>query len=466
MSSASSVSPANGTASASTSTGSGSGLPCFNGCGREANPKMSCPICLKNGNTDAQFCGQDCFRDNYKSHHQKFHVKADTTGYQFPPGTHDPFANHSKHKYTGPLRAVYPDVKVPRREVPDHIEKPDYAISVQGFSMSEYMARKREKEGKRLNAQEIEGMRKACKLAREVLDIAAAAIRPGITTLEIDEIVHAEAIKRNSYPSPLNYHKFPRSVCTSINEVICHGIPDARPLEDGDIVNLDVTIYHGGFHADLNGTYPVGPSVSAENLSLITCARECLDESIRACRPGFAYQDVGAIIENVCKKYGFSTNRTFVGHGINQEFHPLPDVPHYAHNKAPGRMQVGQTFTIEPMICVGNQKDVHWPDNWTAATVDGKPSAQFEETLLITPDGVEVLTAAPGWRLPEKQGATSFGLTRAPASEGAATGAGASKNKKKKKATKRAKTGHEEEGAKGDEGAEPAAPTAEASMQE
>ncbi|GAA5920432.1 hypothetical protein JCM6882_006390, partial [Rhodosporidiobolus microsporus] len=377
-----------------------------------------------------------------KAHHGKYHVKPVVKGYEFPPSTHDPWAPATKQKYTGPLRAVYPNVKVPRREVPEHIKKPDYAISVQGFSMSEYMARKREKEGKRLNAQEIEGMRKACKLGREVLDIAAAAIRPGITTLEIDAIVHEETIKRDSYPSPLNYHKFPRSVCTSINEVICHGIPDARPLEDGDIINLDVSIYHGGFHADLNATYPVGPSVTPQNLSLIACARECLDESIRACRPGFAYQDVGAIIEQVCKRYGFSTNRTFVGHGVNQEFHPLPDIPHYAHNRAPGRMQVGQTFTIEPMICVGDQQDVHWVDNWTAATRDGKPSAQFEETLLITPTGVEVLTAAPGWRLPEKGGVASSaanGETRTPA-EGAAGGAGEAERKKKKKKAKKAKT--------------------------
>ncbi|GAA5918200.1 hypothetical protein JCM6882_005148 [Rhodosporidiobolus microsporus] len=435
-----------------------SGLKCFNGCGRPADRKLTCPKCQAKGIDDAQFCSSECFRTNYQAHHQKFHVKVDSSGYVFPEGTHDPFHTPTALRqfpgftYTGPLRAVYPDTAVPRREIPASIKKPDYATNAEGVSYSERVANRMERVGKILDAKEIEGMRKVCKLAREVLDIAAAAVRPGITTLEIDAIVHDECIKRDSYPSPLNYHMFPRSVCTSLNEVICHGIPDARPLVDGDIINLDVTLYHGGFHGDINGTYPVGPSVSAENLSLIACARECLDESIRLCKPGFAYQDLGKAIEEISTRYGFSTNRTYCGHGINQLFHCMPNVPHYAGNRASGRMQVGQTFTIEPMICVGDQKEVHWPDNWTATTKDGKPSAQFEETLLITPDGVEVLTAAPGWRLPEKNG--SLGAAAAAAGAGAngeaaaAAGKGKSKNKKKKKKAK--KTGAAAAGAEGE----------------
>ncbi|GEM11708.1 methionyl aminopeptidase [Rhodotorula toruloides] len=419
----------------------GSGRMCSNGCGKEAG-NLECPKCQSLKISGSFFCGQRCFALNYPKHNAKFHkpAPAATPKYDFPEGTKDGF--DGKFKYTGKLRAVMPVEPVPKRQVPDHIPRPDYANrsedlesipqrwSVDGDSPSEASGRM-ERQGKVLNAEEIEGMRKVCKLAREVLDIAAAAIRPGITTLELDAIVHEECIKRDSYPSPLNYHRFPRSVCTSVNEVICHGIPDARPLEDGDIINLDVTLYHGGFHGDLNATYPVGSSVSQENLDLMTCSREALDEAIRMCKPGTQYQDVGKVIEGIVSKKGFQTNKTYVGHGINQLFHCAPNVPvscafrpsfqpclpilgemgsqrsyivqHYAGNRASGTMRAGQTFTIEPMICAGVQKEKHWPDDWTAVTTDGKASAQFEETLLITPTGVEVLTAAPGWTLPEKK---------------------------------------------------------------
>lgn len=143
-----------------------------------------------------------------------------------------------------------------------------------------------------------------------MLDIAAAAIKPGVTTLEIDEIVHNECLKRDSYPSPLGYHHFPRSVCTSVNEVICHGIPDARPLRDGDIVNLDVTLFHNGFHGDLNATYCVGDSVSEEHKALIKAARRSLDNAIRLCKPGFLFRDLGHVIEKTAKEAGFSVNHT------------------------------------------------------------------------------------------------------------------------------------------------------------
>lgn len=164
-------------------------------------------------------------------------------------------------------------------------------------------------------------------LGREVLDLAASAITPGITTLELDEIVHNACVERGAYPSPLGYHLFPRSVCTSINEVICHGIPDARPLRDGDILNLDVTLYYGGFHGDLNATYPVGTTVSPQNLALIAAARSCLDEAIRVCKPGYLYRDLGEIIQDTARKAGFSVNQTYCGHGINQQFHCAPNVP-------------------------------------------------------------------------------------------------------------------------------------------
>ncbi|GAA5926677.1 hypothetical protein JCM10213_002421 [Rhodosporidiobolus nylandii] len=407
-------------ASLSISSGAGAKGPlCMNGCGKPANPKLKCPVCLKNGVKNAEFCTPECFRENYKEHNRKMHVDAPPAPVaNLPEGTYDPWSDParlkatttkrhsepppSEFKYTGSLRAVYPLEDLPRREVPGHIPRPDYANNAQGSSATEQAARL-QTQGKQLSAEEIEGMRKVCRLAREVLDIAAAALRPGITTLEIDEIVHAECVKRDSYPSPLGYYKFPRSVCTSINEVICHGIPDARPLEDGDIVNLDVTLFHGGFHGDLNGTYAVGSSVPQQSLDLIACARECLDEAIRVCKPGFEYKELGGLIEAISLARGFTTNKTYCGHGINQLFHCAPNVPHYAGNRAPGTMKAGQTFTIEPMICVGKQDETHWPDNWTAVTVDGKHSAQFEETLLVTETGVEVLTAAPGWQLPDKK---------------------------------------------------------------
>ncbi|GAA6037043.1 hypothetical protein JCM8097_005522 [Rhodosporidiobolus ruineniae] len=347
------------------------------------------------------------------------HVAPEGKTQVFPEGTHDPWSGIRGFTYTGSLRAVYPESMPPKRVVPAHIGRPDYADNVKGESFGEKAERKRQSislqmaqrkgqplnkvlMGKQLTEEEQAGMRKVSILAREVLEIAAAALRPGITTLELDELVHNECVKRNAYPSPLNYSRFPRSVCTSINEVICHGIPDARQLEDGDIINLDVTLFHGGFHADLNATYPVG-TVAQENLDVIACSRECLDEAIRICKPGVEFREVGAVIEAVSDKWGFKTNKTFVGHGVNQLFHPPPDIPHYRTTSFPGRMHVGQAFTIEPMICVGNAHDVHWPDNWTAATKDGKPSAQFEETLLITENGVEVLTAAPSWSLPPKR---------------------------------------------------------------
>ncbi|ORY79728.1 peptidase M24, structural domain-containing protein [Leucosporidium creatinivorum] len=383
-----------------------SGMLCLNGCGKASNRAHTCPVCLKEGVSGAQFCSPSCFRDNYKTHKAKYHkpsVAVSTAIYNYPEGTKDAFADKfPDFRYTGTLRSVMPIVPVPKRHVPESIEYPDYGREANGQSFKEIAYNRKFNKCEVLTPKKIEAMRVVCKLGREVLDIAAAAIRPGITTLELDAIVHEECMKRNSYPSPLNYSKFPRSVCTSVNEIICHGIPDARPLEDGDIINLDVSLYHGGFHSDLNATYPVGNNVSTEKLLLIKTSRKCLDEAIRACKPGMEYGKLGAIIERVAAEQGFTTNRTYVGHGVNELFHSnAPQVSHYANNRDAGRMRPGQTFTIEPMICIGQEKPFHWPDNWAAATVDGKASAQFEETLLVTETGIEVLTAAPGWKLPE-----------------------------------------------------------------
>ncbi|CAD6567699.1 MAG: Methionine aminopeptidase 1 [Cyphobasidiales sp. Tagirdzhanova-0007] len=277
-----------------------------------------------------------------------------------------------------------------RRHVPPHIPRPNYADDINGDAKYTRLGERRPRE---LESWEQEGMRRVCKLAREVLDHTATYIRPGVTTDELDAICHQACIDRNAYPSPLNYRNFPKSVCTSVNEVICHGIPDLRPLEEGDIVNLDVTLYFGGFHGDLNATYPVG-KVDADTERLIRTARESLDAAIKLAKPGALFRDFGTVIEKVANQNNCSVNRTYCGHGINNLFHCAPNVPHYAKNKAPHYLKPGQTFTIEPMICLGRPEEMHWPDDWTAVTQDGKRSAQFEETLLVTADGVEILTGA------------------------------------------------------------------------
>ncbi|PKC00553.1 methionine aminopeptidase [Rhizophagus irregularis] len=345
------------------------------GCTKEA--KLQCPTCLKLNISGSFFCSQDCFKKNWPTHksvHQTLYIP------NFP--------------YTGTLRALYP--LSPRRQVPPHIERPDYADHPQGISKSEKTA-KAKAFIKVLNKEEIEGVRTVCKLAREVLDIGAATVKPGVTTDEIDRVIHEATIERDSYPSPLNYYEFPKSCCISVNEVICHGIPDRRELVEGDIVNLDVSLYHKGFHGDLNETYPVG-IIDEESIKLIKTAKDCLDKAIDCVKPGFLYRDLGAVIEKNAKANNCSVVRTYCGHGIHRLFHCAPNVPHYAKNKAIGTMKPGHCFTIEPMINLGTYHDRHWPDNWTAVTEDGKRSAQFEHTLLVTETGVEILTAGKNER--------------------------------------------------------------------
>ncbi|ODV97954.1 hypothetical protein PACTADRAFT_47783 [Pachysolen tannophilus NRRL Y-2460] len=348
-----------------------------NDCGKETDSALKCPICLKEGIISI-FCDQDCFKRSWPTH--KFIHKKEGSE------TYDPFP---EFVYRGELKAFYP--LSARRKVPARIKLPDYALS--GEPISE-IKNDRTNKIKILTAEEIKEIRKVGSLAREVLDTAAKAIRPGITTDEIDEIVHNETIKRNAYPSPLNYYNFPKSVCTSVNEIICHGIPDKRPLKDGDIVNLDVTIYKNGFHADLNETYYVGDSskTNKELVNLVETARECLDLAIEKVKPGLIFRNIGEIIEEHARKNHCQVVRTYCGHGTNQLFHCQPSIPHYARNKAIGVAKPGIVFTIEPMITMGSYKDITWPDNWTSSTSDGKPSAQFEHMLLVTEDGVEVLT--------------------------------------------------------------------------
>jgi methionyl aminopeptidase len=230
-------------------------------------------------------------------------------------------------------------------------------------------------------------------MGREVLDIAGKALRPGVTTDEIDRIVHEATIERDCYPSPLNYYNFPKSVCTSVNEVICHGIPDYREIQDGDIVNIDVSTYNaGGYHGDLNETFCVG-KVDPEGRQLVQTAFECLSASLDMVKPGTLYRDLGTTIHKVATRGNCSVVRTYCGHGIGSLFHTAPNVPHYHKNKAKGTMKAGHVFTVEPMINLGSPSDVTWGDNWTAVTTDGKRSAQFEHTVLVTENGCEILTA-------------------------------------------------------------------------
>ncbi|XP_031550856.1 methionine aminopeptidase 1-like [Actinia tenebrosa] len=355
---------------------------------------LQCPSCIKLNIEGSFFCSQDCFK-GYWNEHKKLHKAAKAAG-EMNVKTSNSYNPWPDYRFTGKIR---PWPQTPMKTVPPHIERPDYADT--GNPISE-MKSKQSTQIQVLSKDEIEGMRLVCKLAREVLDEGAKAIKIGATGDEIDRIVHEASVERNCYPSPLNYHNFPKSCCTSVNEVICHGIPDKRPLEDGDIVNLDITVYHGGFHGDLNETFFVG-NVDSNSKKLVNVTHECLMQAIDIVKPGVRYREIGNVIQKHAQAHGFSVVRSYCGHGINQLFHTAPSVPHYSKNKAVGVMKPGHTFTIEPMISQGTWRDETWPDRWTAVTQDGKRSAQFEHTLLVTETGCDILTA----RL-EENGAPHF----------------------------------------------------------
>lgn len=289
-----------------------------------------------------------------------------------------------RFKFTGSIR---PGQVSARRLVPDGIRCPDYAKDGRPKGKVPRFAW----EIGSLTEEEIEKMRVSCRLAREVLDIAGQKVKPGILTDEIDAIVHEEIIKRGAYPSPLNYNKFPKSCCTSINEVICHGIPDTTAMVDGDIINIDITVYYDGYHGDCSETFLVG-EVDEKARKLVRVTYECLDKAISICKPGLAVKKIGGVIEQHANRNGFSAVRNFCGHGVNSVFHTTPNVMHFKNNEPAGILKPGVTFTIEPMINEGTQRNITWPDDWTATSLDGKRSAQFEHTLLVTETGVEILT--------------------------------------------------------------------------
>ena len=296
----------------------------------------------------------------------------------------DPAAAAAKAAATAEVaRRVKPGRLSPRREVPAHIPRPEYAETGRAV--------RQRASGRPKTPDEIARMRRAGRAAAEVLQVVGAAVRPGITTDELDAIAHEECLRRGGYPSPLNYNGFPKSLCTSVNEVICHGIPDSSVLHDGDIVNLDVTIYLDGVHGDTNATFLVG-DVDEESRRLVRVTKECLDLGIAAVRPGGQVRDIGRAIQTHAEANGFGVVRAFVGHGIGTTFHADPQIPHYYDPRATTRLEPGMTFTIEPMITAGAWEHRMWDDDWTAVTVDLKRTAQFEHTLLVTDIGAEILT--------------------------------------------------------------------------
>jgi len=242
------------------------------------------------------------------------------------------------------------------------------------------------------DAETIERMRIAGRIAARAMAAAAAAIAPGVTTDELDRIGHEYMLDHGAYPSPLGYRRFPKSLCTSVNEVICHGIPDDRPLQDGDIVNIDITAYIGGVHGDTDATYLCG-DVDEESRLLVERTHEAMMRGIKASKPGREINVIGRVIESYARRFGYGVVRDFTGHGIGTAFHSGLVVPHY--DAAPQYSTViepGMTFTIEPMLNLGAVEWDMWEDNWTVVTRDRKRSAQFEHTILITDTGAEILT--------------------------------------------------------------------------
>jgi methionyl aminopeptidase len=242
-------------------------------------------------------------------------------------------------------------------------------------------------------ADEIERMRGASAAAARVLSRLAPEVCVGVTTDDLDAIAHDAYLAEGGYPSTLGYRGFPKSICTSVNEVVAHGIPDDRPLADGDIVNCDVTIYLDGVHGDCSATFLVG-DVDAGTRHLVEVTRRCLDLGIATVHPGARVRDIGRAIQAEADEHGYGVVRELGGHDIGAAFHGPLFVPHFDDPRATLKLRPGMTFTIEPMLTLGDPDVAMWDDGWTIVTFDGQPSAQFEHTLLVTEDGAEILTVA------------------------------------------------------------------------
>ncbi len=250
------------------------------------------------------------------------------------------------------------------------------------------------------DAKEIEAMRRVGRMAAETLCLVDELIQPGITTAEINEFVHRDTLRRGAIPAPLNYTggggmpPFPASVCTSVNDVICHGIPGPQRLVAGDIINVDITHIFDGFHGDTSATFYVGEP-GRDALHVTEVARRCLQLGLAQVRPGARLGDIGFAIQQFAEAQGCSVVRKFVGHGIGRRFHEDPQVEHYGRPGTGLRLKPGMIFTIEPMVNLGHYEIDLWDDEWTAVTADGSLSAQFEHTVLVTDTGHEVLTQRP-----------------------------------------------------------------------
>lgn len=271
----------------------------------------------------------------------------------------------------------------PQRSVPASIARPEYVgkPAPTPFTGSEVH-----------DSELIERIRVSARIAAQALQAAGAAVRPGVTTDEIDRVGHEFMLDHGAYPSTLGYRGFPKSLCTSVNEIVCHGIPDDRPLEDGDIVKIDITAYKDGAHGDNCATFLVGEA-DEESRLLVERTEEAMLRGIKAALPGRAVNIIGRVIEKYAKRFGYGVVRDYTGHGVGPVFHSGLVIPHY--DAAPAHADViepGMTFTVEPMLNLGTPEWTMWDDDWTVATKDLRRSAQFEHTILITDSGAEILT--------------------------------------------------------------------------
>ncbi|MEY4293961.1 MAG: hypothetical protein RIR29_611 [Actinomycetota bacterium] len=271
----------------------------------------------------------------------------------------------------------------PLRSVPKHIMQPEY---VGKKAPAKYT------EGDIWGSEEVELIRAAGKIAAQAIALVGENCKPGVTTDELDRIGHEFLLDHDAYPSALLYRGFPKSICTSVNEVICHGIPDDTLLLEGDIVNIDITAFKNGFHGDSNQTFMVG-EVKDEVRLLVERTRESLNRAIAAVAPGRQINTIGRTIESFARRFDYGVVRDFTGHGIGKAFHSGLVIPHY--DAAPAysqEMQVGMVFTIEPMLTLGTHQWDMWKDDWTVVTRDKSITAQFEHTLVVTETGADILT--------------------------------------------------------------------------
>jgi methionyl aminopeptidase len=275
-----------------------------------------------------------------------------------------------------------PGTVAPIRPVPAHIPRPEYVGKAAPARSTEPWVQ---------TPDVIEAMRVAGRVAAGALAVGGATVAPGVTTDEVDRVVHSYLLDHDAYPSTLGYKGFPKSCCTSLNEVICHGIPDSTVIADGDIVNIDVTAFVGGVHGDTNATFLAG-AVAEEDRLLVERTREATMRAIRAVRPGRELNVVGRVIESYAKRFGYGVVRDFTGHGIGRSFHSGLVVLHYDEPGVHTVLEQGMTFTIEPMITLGVVDYDIWDDGWTVVTKDRRRTAQFEHTVLVTADGAEILT--------------------------------------------------------------------------